>query len=277
VPKARRKNDLPRKSGKPRRGTTARAVDQAEAAAFVPPPPYPRLAPGVAPGPGEPDLFDAEPSAELLPGEDSPFGIYVREAAFIKAYLGAAKGVAAEAARMVGLGHENPHSARVTGSRMLARGRVQRIIARELVRKLGGPKWVKAGLAEIANGNMADLIDSATGRVDPERVTAAAAWGVVESYQEESTEAVGGVVVTRRKVKLYSRLKALTTLARIHGLLIDRKQVEGTLDHRHTVRDAVARVLADPKAYRVARQLADLMGTPEGTRPVGAEQPPGGN
>jgi hypothetical protein len=262
---------------KPRRGTAARAATEAGAAAFLPPPPYPRPAPGVTPGP-EPDLFDPEPSAELLPGENSTCGIYVREAAFIKAYLGPAKGVAAEAARMVGFGHENPESAKVLGSRILARGRVQRTIARELVRKLGGPKWVKAGLVEIANGNMADLVDPATGRVDPERVTAAAAWGVVESYQEESTEAVGGVVVTRRKVKLYSRLKALTTLARIHGLLIDRKRVEGTLDHRHTVRDAVGRVLNDPAAYALARQLADRMGPPpDGLRPAGAEQPPGGN
>lgn len=263
-----RKQPDPGRAGKarrrPRRGTTARTVADAEA-----PPPPPAVStlvpPGVELGP--------DPSADCEPpAPDGVYGLSVREADFVDAYLGACRGDAVAAAR-VAYRDGNPRVLAQLGFKILAKGRVQRAIQRRLIKGLGGPKWTKAGLVEIANGCMADLLDNA-GHIDPAAVTAAAAWGLVEQWQEESTETAAGIVVTRRKVKLYSRLKALQTLAKLHGLLIDRQQVTGEVDHRHTLRDAAARVLAGgPEVYALARQLADRLAPPPPVRPVGAEQP----
>jgi hypothetical protein len=200
--------------------------------------------------------IDAHPEPDEDPHGDD--GLTDRQREFVKAYVGPAAGNATKAAAMAGYNDSNNDSLRVTAHRLLTKANVQRALARSRAEKHGGPEWTRAGIVEIADANFADfMVCDASGEptFDLKAAYAAGAMGLVKEITEEVISGGGGPVqVIKRRVKLHDRQKALDTLAKMHGMLVDK--VEDVTPPKPS---PTAKLLTNPAAFRAARQLAAAM------------------
>lgn len=164
-----------------------------------------------------------------------------RQRAFVEAYCGAAGGRAAEAARLAGYSDSNANVLNVTASRLLSNANVQRAISRKMGEKFGGPEDVVRSIAEIGRGNAADYIewnDAGQLQISLEKLAAAGQLGLVHEIREEGIDAGGGqVVVIKRKLKLYDKLRALELLAKINGQLKEQPILPGEIVVKHIWND----------------------------------------
>jgi hypothetical protein len=226
---------------KPKR-VTAKLVQSTEGL----PPPAPPIVGMPPPPPAVPEPDDA-------PWDDE--GLTFKQRAFCIAYVGPAAGNATKAAQMAGYRDDNYDSLKVTACENLTKPNVARCIARLVAGKLGGPEWTRAGITEIANANMADFVkvaDNGQLVLDGDKAQQAAALGLVQVWHEKVIESESGPTVIDRKLKLYSRLDALKTLAKMNGQIVDRHVVNGTISVTHKV---MPNVLKDPEAFAAARLL----------------------
>lgn len=165
--------------------------------------------------------------AEIDDDEDvEPDGLTVRRRAFVEAITGKARGNATRAAEMAGYAAENRLSLFATASRLLSFVTVQRAIARKLAAENMGPEGTRAGIAELADANMANFI-----RIGPDgepfmdwtQAAAAGAIGQVREWTEDGfQDGSGKPVIVKRKIKLYDRLKALELQAKLNGQLVEK-------------------------------------------------------
>lgn len=197
---------MARKPNKPTRKTTTRKVQASE---NLPPP---VTLPAVA----------VKPEVDEDPWGDDQ--LTHKQRLFVIAYVGPAAGNATKAARMAGYRDDNTESLRVTACRTLTKANVQRAIARLVASKLGSAEWTRAGITEIANGNMAEFSEvDEKGKViiNMERAAEGGALGLIREVKEEVLETVGSALVMKRSFKLYDRLRALEILAKMNGQLKD--------------------------------------------------------
>lgn len=171
-----------------------------------------------------PTLPDAKPAPEV---DETPWGddgLTLKQRLFVEAYIGPAAGNATRAAQLAGYRDDNNLSLRVTASRTLTIPNVQRAIARAVASKLGSAEWTRAGIAEIANANLADFTKiDADGEpvVDMAKALEGGAYGLVREIKEELIKGGGTTAVIKRSFKLHDRLKALEILAKMNGQLKD--------------------------------------------------------
>lgn len=196
---------------KPRRRVTAKQVQETE-----------NLPPAKIP--------DAQPAPETDDDEDCDSdGLTTRRKLFVEAITGPARGNATRAAQIAGYASENRISLQNTASRLLGFVGVQRAIARKLAMQNASPEGTRAGIAELADANMANFL-----RVGPDgqptfdwaAAAAAGAIGQVREWSEDGFQVGGSTpVIIKRKFKLFDRLRALELQAKINGQLVERRDI----------------------------------------------------
>lgn len=120
-------------------------------------------------------------------------------------------------------------TARFQASRLLTNANVQEAIKKHHVDKHMGPEEVMAGLADIARLDMSDFLivqKDGSARLHMGKAKRARKLGLIREIQTDtethaSDEGDELVRVTKTKVKLYDRQRALETVAKHHGLLKD--------------------------------------------------------
>jgi hypothetical protein len=230
---AKKKDDKPKRS-KP---ITTKVVQSTE---NLPPPPPKDLPPvTIAPEP------DEDPW-----GDD---GLTHKQRLFCIAYVGAAAGNGTKAARMAGYRDDNDATLAVQASENLRKPNVQRAVARLTAQKLGQPEWVKAGITEIANANIATCLDD-QGHIDLVKALHSGAMGVIKEIKQEGFTTGEGLEVSKVTLKMYDRLRALELNAKLNGQLVDRHLVTATIN---PVTKSRGNVLSDPVAFEAAKQLRD--------------------
>lgn len=161
-------------------------------------------------------------------GEDR---LTLKQRLFVRYYVGEAHGNATQAARLAGYKDDNVDSLRHTARETLISPHVQRAVARAFAARFGSAEDVRAGIAEIANGNAADFMKlGEDGKIyfDMDAAADAGALGQIKALDEDVIEVEGSAgKVLKRKVKLYDRLRALELLAKLNGQLIERHRHEG--------------------------------------------------
>jgi hypothetical protein len=231
---AKKKDDKPKRS-KP---ITTKAVQSTEG---LPPPTPPKDLPPVTIAP-EPD--------EDPWGDD---GLTHKQRLFCIAYVGTAAGNATKAAKLAGYRDDNYESLRQQGHENLTKPNCQRAIARLVAQKLGSAEWVRAGITEIANANIATCLDD-QGRVDLVKALHSGAMGAIKEIKQEGFTTGEGLEISKVTLKMYDRLRALELNAKLNGQLVEKHHVTGTV---HNVSPVMGGVLADPAAFAAAKQLRD--------------------
>jgi phage terminase small subunit len=139
----------------------------------------------------------------------------LKQKKFVDAYLGQARGNATEAARLAGYAGSD-ETLRAVGYENLTKPHIAQVVSERVAELAMAPAEVLARIADIANGTVADFIDV-------ER------WGaprldVPKAAQAGKLNLIKKVSVTQWGVdfELYDRMDALKTLAKYHGLLVDR-------------------------------------------------------
>lgn len=189
--------------------------------------------------------------------DDAPWGddgLTFKQREFVKAYVGPAAGNATKAAEMAGYNAENRNSLAVTAFDNLRKPNIQRAVARAMADREGGPEWTRAGIVEIARSNIADYLkvdENGKGTIDLKRANEAAAMGTIKKLRVRDMGAAGQEVT----VETYDRLAALSLLAKMHGIIVDQTNVNITTPQQQ----ALGRILKDPKAFALARQLSERM------------------
>lgn len=176
------------------------------------------------------------PDVTVKPEEDEDGwgadGLTLKQKLFVEAYIGPAAGNASKAAQMAGYRDDNRPALAVTACENLRKPNVQRAIARAVASRLGQPEWVRAGIAEIANGNAADYMRAGPdGELHPDlkAMAEAGALGLIQQINEERLEVGPNLSTVKLKLKLYDRLKALEILAKMNGQLKEQHQHSGTI------------------------------------------------
>lgn len=175
-----------------------------------------------------------------------------RQRKFIEYLLTSALGNPAEAARLAGF------TSLGAGANAMNHPFVQEALAFSLAEMRMTPEWARAGLVELCGSSMTNFLtfnDDGTPRLDFVKAACLGALGTIKSYEEKEMK---GVIT--RKLVLYDKLAARTTLLKLHGLLKDR--VDVTSNDQPIVtdpREVMKALLNDPEAMKNARQLADRL------------------
>lgn len=158
-------------------------------------------------------------------GED---GLTPRMRLFVEALIGPAGGVATRAAEMAGYASDNNNALRATASRLLTTANIQRAIERAVAGRFGDAEDVRRSVAAIANGNAADYLeygpDGKLG-ISLDKLAAAGMLGLLHEVKEEGFQAGQTVVIIKRKLKLYDKLRALELLGKLNGQFVERKDI----------------------------------------------------
>jgi phage terminase small subunit len=165
--------------------------------------------------------------------DDEPWDadcLTLKQKLFVEYYVGKAHGNASKAARLAGYASENDKALRVTAIDTRDLPNVQKAIARALAAKRGSdPDSVRLGIVEIASASAADYLsrDPKTDKLvmDLEKLAETGMLGCVSEIREEGFEDGNEVVIVKRKLKLYDRLKALELLAKMNGQFIERRDI----------------------------------------------------
>lgn len=134
----------------------------------------------------------------------------------MKFYVGKACFNATKAAALAGYNSSNNESLRRTACDNLTKPHIQRALEKERGRRFGSADDVRTGISAIADSNAADFISfDANGSpvIDIKKMEEYGALGIIQSF--ETFEG-------RIKVKMYDRLDALKTLAKMNGQLTDQ-------------------------------------------------------
>jgi len=160
----------------------------------------------------------------------------LRQRRFVDAYAGDAGGVACAAARIAG--YANPIN---NGHRLMEIDGVRAELARRTAKEAMGPDEVLRGLGEIARADPANY-EGLIGLKDADAIRAE----LRRLQAQGKTGAIKELVPTRNglAVKLHDRAAALLTLARYHGLLVDRLKVSAEVDWEN-LSDAQLRQIID--------------------------------
>jgi hypothetical protein len=182
-----------------------------------------------APKPAQVVAFPVEPDSE--PWDDE--GLTRRQKLFVLALAGPAAGVGWPPAQMAGYRDDNYDSLKVTASQILTYPNVQAAVAREMARKLMTPEWATNRLFELASSSMRNFLSvDAEGNmsVDWKKAAEAGAIGQIAEINEQVMETESGIRAVSRKFKLHSPVKALETILKLTGRLVDTKNVNLKVD-----------------------------------------------
>lgn len=132
---------------------------------------------------------------------------------FAEAYLGPARFNATEAARLAKYAGNDVTLASV-GYENLRKPQIAEYVKQRLSETAMSADEVLARLADIARGSMADFLNEA-GRIDLELARRNGKLHLIKSRS---------ITKEGERIETYSAQEALNTLAKIHGLLIDRQE-----------------------------------------------------
>lgn len=152
-----------------------------------------------------------------------------RQRRFVDAMVGPAGGNASKAAEMAGYASENRNSLAVTASRLLRNANVQRAMGLAYAKLRQTPEWAEGRLVEIASSNIANVTtidDDGNLHFDAKVAIANGALGQIKEFREESIK-VGGSAATviKQTVKMHDPSPALSTMLKLYGKLIERRDV----------------------------------------------------
>jgi hypothetical protein len=160
-----------------------------------------------------------EPGSDLTP----------KERKFVLAYVGPAAGNATKAAEMAGYRCENRNSLCVTAHRVLRKAKVQAEIGLAFAAQRSSPEWTRNRIREIASSSFANVSKSdENGRrvFDDETATENGALGQIREIKEESIKVGDGPAeIIKRTIKMHDPMQALTNLAKMQGILVDRTDI----------------------------------------------------
>jgi hypothetical protein len=160
-------------------------------------------------------------------------GLTHRQRLFVMHLLGEAGGNATKAARLAGYSDSHEKALGVLGCRTRAMPHVQAAIDRELAKRQLTPDDIVGGLFARARSNAANFYRrDADGKLvfDLEHAADLGALGQVKEIKEEIIKGGDGPVqVISRTVKFHDPVPALTTLAKIKGMLTDKVEHSGTV------------------------------------------------
>lgn len=154
-------------------------------------------------------------------------GLSKREHLFVEYYLADPNGDASKAARLAGFNHSTPESLWATASRLLRRGRVQAEIKRRLGLHIASAdevlerltKHSRADLAQVLNDDGTFNLKTAKKRGNSDLLKKLKVKKRIEYDAEgNKTEHI------EHELELHDAQAATTTLARYHGLLMDRSE-----------------------------------------------------
>ena len=173
-----------------------------------------------------PRIVDALDKPETDEGAWDADGLTTRQHLFVAALIGPAGGNATRAAEMAGYRADNRAALAVTASRLLIKANVQRAIAHAFAKLRDTPEWARAALVDLASTSMANCLemdDEGNIGLDFRKAAEMGAIGQIKEYTEDTI----GKHVLRRKIKLHDRGKALETLLKLHGKLVERHELSG--------------------------------------------------
>lgn len=165
--------------------------------------------------------------------DESPWdndGLTIRSRAFVEALVGPAGGNATKAAQMAGYRDDNLLSLQVTASRLLSNAMVGEAIARALARRRMTPEWAQDRLLELASASMRNFVDvdqNGNMAINWKKAVEVGAIGQIGEVREETIETGGQIKTIKRTFKLHNPAKAVETVLKLHGKLIDRRELTG--------------------------------------------------
>ena len=156
-------------------------------------------------------------------------GLTIRQKAFVAALVGPAGGNATKAAEIAGYASENRRALEASASRTLSFVKVQEAIAHALAARNATPEWAKSQLIDMAGSSLANFITvNADGvpQLDFKKAAEMGALGQLKEFKQEVLK-VGDspASIIKTTIKVHDRMAAITTLLKLHGLLIDRKDM----------------------------------------------------
>lgn len=161
---------------------------------------------------------EAKPTREKQ--GDAPWDehcLTIRQRAFIAALIGPAAGNATKAIGMAGLRPKGSYKTRSDAAvEMLNKPHIQAAIARALSQRFSGPEWTQSRLLELSRSSMANFLTigkDGEPKLDMKKAIEAGAMGQLAqlSYDQNGNP----------KIKIFDPISALTTLAKIQGMLRD--------------------------------------------------------
>lgn len=175
------------------------------------------------------------PSAEPEDGAWDADGLTVKRLMFAKAYVGEAGGNASKAAEMAGYRSDNRISLAVTAHKLLNDPHVSRAIAIRLATSLANMDGdaLRGALSRLAHADLANFVTvDADGcpRLDFLKARDAAAIGQLREFKAEGIVdpaggPLGGLRPFKVSIKTHDPKPAIELLAKMAGLLIDRKDI----------------------------------------------------
>jgi phage terminase small subunit len=156
-------------------------------------------------------------------------GLTIRQRAFVAALVGPAGGNATKAAEMAGYASENRNALMVTACRLLSFAKVAEAITHALAARNASPEWAKLQLIDAAGSSLANFVtvnESGEPRLDFKKAAEAGAMGQLKEFHHEVIKVDGAAGETiKTTIKVHDRMTAIQTLLKLHGLLIDRRDV----------------------------------------------------
>jgi phage terminase small subunit len=157
----------------------------------------------------------------------------IRQRQFVEALVGPAGGNATLAAEMAGYKSDNRITLAATACENLGKPYVQEAIARALARKRMTPEWTTERLFELASTSMRNFVHVGSDGeivVDWKQAAAVGAIGQIGEVTEEILKTEGGAKTISRKFKLHNPAKALETILKLTGRLVETHNVNVNVD-----------------------------------------------
>jgi hypothetical protein len=205
------------------------------------------------------------PTVEVKPEiDDEPWGddgLTFKQRRFCEVYVSEAAGNGVKAARLAGYSDSNDNVLHATAAENLRKPTIRSYISRLLARHGITPEFLKSRLAQLAQSSMENVCTlDANGKVivDLEQAAKLGALGQVREISDDGVK-IGAVENIKRKVKVHDPTRAIELLLKMQGLLVEKHEHSGTIQHEHRVQQAMGQLKRDPKAYETAMQLAARM------------------
>jgi len=155
---------------------------------------------------------------------DLPSGqkLTIKQQRFIQFYLQTLNGT--QAAIMAGY---SKHTARFIAAENLTKPHIKAVLTEALKGTVMQPAEVLARMSAQARGDIGDIIDYATGKVDVQKARELGMTHLIRSIDDETViDQANDTETHRLSVKLYDSQRALFNLARVHALYNDKLRVE---------------------------------------------------
>lgn len=189
-------------------------------------------------------------------------GLSNKQRAFIEEYLTCWN--ATEAARRAGYNGDD-NSLRVIGWKNLTKVAIVARVQERIAEKAMKADEVLARIAEIARGDMDDFVDADSLALDLKKAKQRGQMHLVKKFKVTTTirddnKSEAQTQTDTVEFELYDKQTALQTLAKHHGLLVDRLKVEDWRQEfeRAGVDPAEAEKLAEQRAESLAEELFRL-------------------